>query len=80
VVFDKTVKVGCSLGVVAYPEDGLHSQQLLYTADERMYEAKRKRKARGAGILNFPRPVQQAEKERKSAADMTGEAVTGERG
>jgi diguanylate cyclase (GGDEF)-like protein len=34
--------VGCSLGVVVCPNDGTDPKQLARTADERMYEAKRK--------------------------------------
>jgi len=43
-VFDKKLSVGCSVGVVVCPDDGLHSHQLAHKADERMYDAKRRNK------------------------------------
>jgi diguanylate cyclase (GGDEF)-like protein len=44
-VFDNKLSVGCSVGVVVCPDDGLHPHQLAHKADERMYEAKRRNKA-----------------------------------
>lgn len=44
-VFDNRLSVGCSVGVVVCPDDGLHPHQLAHKADERMYEAKRRNKA-----------------------------------
>jgi diguanylate cyclase (GGDEF)-like protein len=44
-VFDNRLSVGCSVGVVVCPDDGLHPHQLAHKADERMYDAKRRNKA-----------------------------------
>lgn len=40
-VFDQALTVGCSIGKVICPDDGLHPEQLAHKADERMYAAKR---------------------------------------
>lgn len=44
-VFDNRLSVGCSVGVVVCPDDGLHPHQLAHKADERMYDAKRRNKS-----------------------------------
>ncbi|MFT3929750.1 MAG: GGDEF domain-containing protein [Spongiibacteraceae bacterium] len=41
-VFDRELRVSCSIGIVVCPDDGLHPEQLAHKADERMYAAKRK--------------------------------------
>lgn len=41
-VFDNTLSVGCSIGKVVCPDDGLHPEQLAHKADERMYRQKRR--------------------------------------
>ena len=44
-VFDNQLVVGCSVGVVVCPDDGLHPHQLSHKADERMYDAKRRNRS-----------------------------------
>ncbi len=43
---DREVRVGASVGVAAFPQDGRKIQDLLHVADELMYQAKR----RGGGV------------------------------
>ncbi len=45
----RTVRLGASLGVAVYPEDGAHGQMLIERADAAMYRAKR----RGGGLALF---------------------------
>ncbi len=45
----KTISVGCSIGAVKYPVDGVTSDELLHNADIAMYEAKNA----GKGIVRF---------------------------
>lgn len=55
-VFDNTLSVGCSIGKVICPDDGLHPEQLAHKADERMYREKRRDDpASNVSTINFPR-------------------------
>jgi diguanylate cyclase (GGDEF)-like protein len=44
-VFGHQLCVGCSIGVVHCPDDGMQPHQLSHKADERMYEAKRRQQS-----------------------------------
>ena len=48
------VRVGASIGIAAYPRDGLHIRDLLHAADEAMYEAK----AAGENQIVLASPLQ----------------------
>ncbi len=41
-VLGNSLSVGCSIGVVICPDDGVHADQLAHAADQRMYAIKRK--------------------------------------
>jgi diguanylate cyclase (GGDEF)-like protein len=47
---DDKVKIGASVGVACFPEDGTDGRTLLHVADQRMYEDKFCRRRQAAGL------------------------------
>lgn len=52
---DEGIKVGASVGVASFPEDGKDGKMLIHAADRRMYEDKFERRRTGAGGDGKPR-------------------------
>jgi len=63
--------VSGSIGAANYPDDGTDAEQLLSTADQRMYRLKhgRKREARSLALLNLSQAVASSEPVREEAAE-----------
>ena len=44
------IRVGASLGIAFFPEDGANAGDILRRADQAMYRAKARRRGEGAGV------------------------------